>query len=58
MGDGRTVLSPVQEGEFWRVRIVSPNGAAHHFGKFTSEEEAIRWIAAHSNLTAPIPTNQ
>jgi hypothetical protein len=53
MGKGRTVLSPVREGKIWRVQIVWPNGAVHHFGKFTSEKDAVDWIAAHSQLTTP-----
>ena len=35
------LLLPVQEGEICRVQIVWPNGAVHHFGKFTSEQDAI-----------------
>jgi hypothetical protein len=46
-----TVLLPVREGNIWRVKIVWPNGAVHHFGKFTSKEDAVDWIAAHSRLT-------
>ena len=53
MGTGRTVLFAVQEGEIWRVQIAWPNGAVHYFGKFTSKQDAIEWIAAHSWLTAP-----
>jgi hypothetical protein len=46
-----TLLSPVQEGGIWRVRIRWPNGTVHHFGKFDSEQEAIKWIDAHPQLT-------
>jgi len=46
MGDGLTVLSPVRIGPIWRVRIAWPTGTVHHFGKFTSEEDASKWIAA------------
>ena len=56
MGTRCTVLLPVREGEFWRARIVWPNGAVHHFGKFTSKEGAVDWIAAHSWLTMPTET--
>jgi len=49
-----TVLLPVYEGDFWRVQIVWPNGAVHHFGKFVFKEEAVDWIAAHSRLTKPV----
>jgi hypothetical protein len=48
------VLLPVCEGDIWRVEIVWPNGAVHHYGKFTSEKDAVDWIAAHSRLTMPI----
>jgi hypothetical protein len=48
-----TVLLPVREGEIWRVKIVWPNGAVHHFGKFISNEDAVDWITAHSRLTMP-----
>jgi len=41
MGQTATLLSPVQEGRIWRVRIVWANGAVHHFGKFASEKEAV-----------------
>jgi hypothetical protein len=57
MGTDRTVLLPVQEGEIWRVQIVWLNGAVHHFGKFTSKEDAVDWIAAHSQLTMPAGEN-
>jgi hypothetical protein len=45
------LLSPVQDGKIWRVKIVWPNQAVHHVGKFTSEQDAIDWINAHPNLT-------
>jgi hypothetical protein len=54
MGKMATLLSPVQEGGIWRVRIVWANGTVHYFGKFTSEKEAVRWIAAHPQLTKPV----
>ena len=54
MGKTATLLSPVQEGRIWRVRIVWANGAVHHFGKFISEQEAINWIDAHPRLTKPV----
>jgi hypothetical protein len=56
MGEARTQLSPVQEGDFWRVRIAWPNGAVHFVGKFPSEKDAIAWINGHSNLTKPVDT--
>jgi hypothetical protein len=45
------LLSPMQEDDIWRVKIVWPNRAVHHFGKFTSERDAIDWINAHPRLT-------
>jgi hypothetical protein len=50
------LLSPVQKGDIWRVRMVWSNGAVHHFGKFTSEKDAIDWIYAHPRLTKPEDT--
>ena len=47
------LLSPVQEGEIWRVQIVWPDRHVNYFGKFTSERDAIDWINAHPNLTEP-----
>jgi hypothetical protein len=44
------LLSPVQVGDIWRVKIVWPNQAVHHVGKFTSERDATDWINAHPNL--------
>ena len=52
MGDVRTQLSPVQEGEIWRVKIVWPNRHVSYVGKFTSERD-VDWINAHPNLTEP-----
>ena len=58
MGDVHTQLSPVvQEGGIWRVQIVWPNGAVRYFGKFTSERDAMGWIAAHPRLTKPVAEN-
>jgi hypothetical protein len=46
MGDGRTFLSPVvATGGIWRVRMTWPNGTVRHFGKFTSEKEAIEGLS-------------
>jgi len=52
----RTLLSSVQEGDRWRVRIAWPNGAVHYFGTFVSENDATQWIEAHAWLTIPAPT--
>jgi hypothetical protein len=52
-----TVLLPVREGKIWRVKIVWPSGAVHHFGKFDSKEDADDWIAAHPRLTMPAEEN-
>jgi uncharacterized protein YbdZ (MbtH family) len=50
------LLSPVQEGDLWRVKIVWPNGRHTLVGKFTSEQDAIDWINAHPQLTKPEDT--
>ena len=50
------ILSSVQEGKIWRVKIVWPNGAVHYVGKFTSKKDAVEWINAHPNLTKPEDT--
>jgi hypothetical protein len=50
------LLSSVQDGKIWREKIVWPNGAVHHFGKFTSEKDAVAWINAHPQLTKPEDT--
>ena len=59
MADGLTVISPVQKGSIWRVRITWPNGLVHHFGEFISEKQAKDWIIAHPWLaerqTMPAP---
>jgi hypothetical protein len=51
MGDHLTLLSPVQKGPIWRVRITWPTGTIHHFGKFASEKDARNWITARPWLT-------
>jgi hypothetical protein len=58
MGDVRTQLLPMQEGEIWRVQIVWPNGAVHYFGKFASKKDAVEWINAHARLTEPVADNR
>jgi hypothetical protein len=49
----RTVLSAVKSGDIWRVLIAWPNGSENYFGKFSSEKDAVYWIAAHPHLTKP-----
>ena len=60
MGDGLTVLSPVQKGSIWRVRIAWPTGTVHYVGKFVFEKDASDWIAARPWLaerpTIPAPS--
>jgi hypothetical protein len=46
MGGASTVLTSIKEGDFWRVKIVWPNGTQRHFGKFASEQKAEGWISA------------
>jgi hypothetical protein len=50
------LLSPVQDGKIWRVRIVWRNRNVNYFGRFTSERDAIDWINAHPRLTKPEDT--
>jgi hypothetical protein len=63
MWDSVTVLSPVEKGPIWRVRIRWPNGLVHHFGNFASEKDASDWIAAHpwlverQTMPKPRPAN-
>jgi hypothetical protein len=47
-------LLAVEEGRHWRVQIVWPNGAVHYFGRFTSNKDALNWVAAHQWLTLPV----
>jgi hypothetical protein len=56
LGSMSALLSPVQDGQIWRVKIVWANRAVHHYGKFTSERGATDWINAHPNLTKPEDT--
>ena len=51
------LLSPVQVGNIWRVKIVWPNRHVNYFGKFTSKKDAAAWIDAHSNVTEPVAEN-
>ena len=51
------LLSAVQVGKIWRVKIVWPNRHVNYFGKFTSERDVIDWVNAHSNLTKPFAKN-
>jgi hypothetical protein len=51
------LLSSVQVGKIWRVKIVWPNRHVNYFGKFTSERDVIDWVNAHSNLTKPFAKN-
>jgi hypothetical protein len=58
MGNVATLLSPVLEGRIWRIKIEWANGAVHYFGKFTSEKQAARWIAAHPQLAKPVTEDE
>jgi hypothetical protein len=48
MGDQRAVLSPVQEGDIWRVQMICPSGNKSCIGEFSSENAAIKWINGHA----------
>jgi hypothetical protein len=58
MGDERAVLSPVQDGGIWLVQITSPTGEKSYVGKFSSENDAIKWMHSHTWwLIEPITEN-
>jgi hypothetical protein len=46
------LLSPIWQGDFWRVKLVWPNRTPRFFGKFGSQAEAEKWIEEHRWLTA------
>jgi hypothetical protein len=45
------VLSPVRQGDQWRVKIAWPKSTARYFGKFNFQAEAEKWIEDHRWLT-------
>ena len=45
------VLSPVRQGDDWRVKIAWPDAIPRYFGKFNSQAEAEKWIEDHRWLT-------
>ena len=44
-------LSPVRQGDHWRVKIAWPDAIPRYFGKFNSQAEAEKWIEDHRWLT-------
>jgi hypothetical protein len=44
-------LTPVRQGDHWRVKLAWPNKSVHFFGKFLSRAEAEKWIELHRWLT-------
>ena len=48
MGDQCAVLSPVQEGDIWRVQIIWPDGKRDYVGEFSSEGDATKWMHRHA----------
>jgi hypothetical protein len=48
MGDKSAVLSPVRDGDIWRVQIIWPNGKMNIVGEFSSEGDAVKWIERHA----------
>jgi hypothetical protein len=54
-GYERSVIASARRQHLAREDSV-PNRAVHHFGKFTSERDAIDWINAHPRLTKPEDT--
>jgi hypothetical protein len=58
MGDKRAGLLPVQDGGVWLVQITSPTGGKSYVGKFSSENDAIKWMNSHAWwLIEPITEN-
>ncbi len=51
---GAVLLVPVRQDDHWRVQLAWPNGNTRHFGKFSSQPEAERWIAEHHWLTEQV----
>jgi hypothetical protein len=46
------VLRPVaSESGYWRVELAWPDRTPRYFGKFDSQEEALKWITRHEWLT-------
>jgi hypothetical protein len=45
-----TVLTPIRQGNYWRVEIAWPD-KRRLFGKFRSEADAQKWIEDHRWLT-------
>jgi hypothetical protein len=48
MGDKSAVLSPVRDGDIWRVQIIWPNGKMNIVGEFSSEGDAVKWMDSHA----------
>jgi hypothetical protein len=46
------LLSPIWQGDFWRVKLIWPNRTPRFFGKFGSQAEAKKWVEKHRWLTA------
>ena len=54
MGKSGAHLSIVFSNECWRVKIVWPNGVAHHFGKFDCKLDALKWLVSHRPLVETV----
>jgi hypothetical protein len=48
MGDQRAALSPVKDGDTWRVQIIWPDSKMDFVGGFSSEGDAVKWIDRHA----------
>jgi hypothetical protein len=46
-------FATVRKSRMWRVRITTPHGYVRLFGRFSSEQKALEWIAAHASLRVP-----
>ena len=52
------ILTSVEQGGIWRVRIAWSNSRVHYFGKFNCEKDAIAWITTHAWLARPFTENK
>ena len=48
----RTELTAIERDGHWTVRVIWPNGASHHVGRYADRREADKWIAEHRWMTA------
>jgi hypothetical protein len=44
------VLTPVRQGDHWRVKMKWLKKTPRYFGQFKTEAEAAKWIEEHQRL--------